>query len=137
VVGVDLSESIVSTARALYPHVRFEVVDALQGGAPAVLRSFAAELQAAATEPGDCDCGWRRAPGAAASAPFSTVFVDVNGNRPLASLCMVLEMVLDELRPPTVCVKSQELFALLTERRESQESSTSKVTSRAGHIHFS
>jgi hypothetical protein len=104
-VGVDLSPTSVATSRARFPHIRFEVVDCLQVGAPAALLELSPMRHAA--EEGGGEGG------------YSKVFIDINGNRPLHAVAGVLEMVLTEFRPPPsfVCVKSRALHSAVAASR--------------------
>ena len=135
-VGVDLAELSISRARAAFPYIRFERIDALQVGSSQALRRMAAEVRAArsplahrevATSSLKDDVCKRKddfierkddaaAPGEASvhGPSFTHVFIDINGNRPLPAVAGVLQMVLEELRAGFVCCKSRELHAALT-----------------------
>jgi hypothetical protein len=115
-VGVDLAELSISRARAAFPHMRFERLDALQVGSSQALIRMAAEVRATRKDDAAASCEASvHQRGTASDGPsFSKVFIDINGNRPLPAVAGVLQMVLQELRPDFVCCKSRELHAALT-----------------------
>ena len=79
----------VEEARARHPGVNFEVVDVLQAGAMEALRRRR---------------GW------------TVVFVDINGNRELETVLLVLRLCVKELGPRAVFVKSRALHQALLQR---------------------
>ena len=96
VVGVDLSSSSVARARKLFPGIMFRVLDVLKVGAGLEFRNIQTLLR----------------------GPFSKVLLDINGNRLLGAVCRVLEVVLEELHPNTVIVKSRELHQAMGNMRQ-------------------
>ena len=135
-VGVDLAELSVARARQAHPHIRFVRLDALQVGSGQALRDLApvADSSAAdasttfpaapAMEPpvGHTHTACARETIAIESLPFTKVFIDINGNRPLPAVCQVLQIALEELRAPFVVCKSRELHASLLAREAVSQS---------------
>ena len=66
----------------------------------------AAAVSAAA---GGAAAGGAAAGGAAGAAGFSVVLIDINGNRSLGPVVAVLRLVLQQLQPQVVVVKSRSL----------------------------
>ena len=129
-VGVDLSETSVATARQAYPNIQFEVLDALQANTAANLRALMPTPHDASEPPNDdaqgatgvvdaVDGGGvkQREESVVRSGSYTVFFIDINGNRPLPAVLSVLQLVLQEFRPRLVCVKSRALHATLSERR--------------------
>ena len=83
-IGVDISEEAVLESRARFPHIKFEQVDVVQN--PDALK----ELAKGAT----------------------LIAIDINGNRAMASVLLVLASVEKILAPDIVVIKSSELFTL-------------------------
>jgi hypothetical protein len=99
VVGVDLAPLSVSRARASYPDVHFEVLDVLQVGASQRLH----ELEEGA-----------------GGGRFNKVLIDINGNRDVEALTLVIKMVINDLHPDTLIVKNRALFKQVQETRREQ-----------------
>jgi predicted O-methyltransferase YrrM len=98
VFGVDLAPLSVSRAKASYPDLTFEVLDVLQVGASQRLH----ELEEGA--------GGR----------FNKVLVDINGNRNVEALTLVIKMVLSDLHPDALIVKNRALFKQVQETRRAK-----------------
>ena len=138
------SDLSISRARASYPHIRFEKLDALQAGAADALRRLAGQAVAGETAPAGAsaavDTASKEEAARAASNAFSSssnnssgssngssgkcfskIFIDINGNRPLPAVAGVLQMVLGELAREgglqLVVVKSRELHDAVAARR--------------------
>lgn len=105
VLGVDLSSHSVARARASYPDIAFEVLDALQVGAAAALARAAV---AALAQPRTASAEGLPM----AFAGFTAVFIDINGSRLLPAVAAVLQMVLDELSAATAVVAMAEPLPL-------------------------
>lgn len=88
VVGIDLAPLSVSRAKESYPDLHFEVLDALQVGASQRLHEL---------EDG-------------AGGRFTKVLIDINGNRDVEALALVIKMVLSDLHPEAVIVKNRAFF---------------------------
>ena len=85
VLGIDLALLSVSRARAAFPEIRFEQLDVLQRGGAAAIRALVG------------------------NADFSLVLIDVNGNRGIGCVVRVLQVMMNELHPTLIIVKSRAL----------------------------
>ncbi len=88
VLGIDLALLSVTRARAAFPEIRFEQLDVLQRGGVAAIRALV---------------------GGGVGDDFSVVLIDVNGNRGIGCVVRVLQVIINELHPTLIIVKSRAL----------------------------
>jgi predicted O-methyltransferase YrrM len=111
VVGVDLAPLSVSRARKAFPAIRFEVMDVLQAGAGEGLRNLQREIK----------------------GEFSKVLIDINGNRDLGAVCRVIQVVVQELTPAAIIVKSRALYdIILSQTKPSHDQDVARTSAMSG-----
>ena len=135
-VGVDLSETSIARAQQSHPNICFQRLDALQVGSGLALRNLADLARASAakgvpTEPTAAPKAPAPTASSSQTAPFTRVFIDINGNRLLPAVAGVLQIALEELDAPFICCKSRALHAALTASHSSCTATTMATMAHA------